>query len=275
MQSLSLLVVWFVIFLKKIQCGKSLKEHWLNYNESYVLDRWLNMADYYEKHFPYPNVNNPQIKMLEIGIQSGGSLRSWKSWYGEQLERLVGVDIDIHCMRSESPKERIFVEIGSQLNHTFLHSVCEKHGPFDMIIDDGGHTAQIMQNSLQALFPGNACMKTPSWYVIEDTHTLTMCDVGYCKEPADIHGLVGNGFYHMHSNWFKPNMPKSKVFGELLSEMHLYDSMIFFKRDIKKHFERARKGSDSFRNNERENNNPETYKSVAAPLDNFRKKQRT
>ena len=80
--------------------------------------------------------------MLEVGVQSGGSARLWKQWYGSQLT-YVGVDIDARCKRTEKLAERIFVEIGSQLDPAFLRSVCAKHGPFDIVIDDNNGHAKI------------------------------------------------------------------------------------------------------------------------------------
>ena len=59
-----------------------------------------------------------ELRMLEIGVQSGGSARTWKRYYGTALY-YVGVDISPATRRSHSPSEKIFVEIGDQGNARF------------------------------------------------------------------------------------------------------------------------------------------------------------
>ena len=147
--------------------------------------------------------------------------------------------------------------------------VCIKHGPFNMIIDDGGHTSQMIQTALRALFPHDACMTKPSWYVIEDMHTMAMCNQGYCKDPADIHGIISNAFYHMHSHWFTSGATPSKIFKDLVPEIRLFDSMAFIKRDVTKPLTRVMRGPDSFSNPEREVNAKNAYNSIAAPISEF------
>ena len=167
----------------------SLAHLWDNYNESLGLHRLLDDADDYERHLP-PREGSTPLRMLEIGVQSGGSARTWKQWYGSRLT-YVGVDVNSHCRRTQSPSERIWVEIGSQSNATFLEGVCRKYGPFDIVIDDGAHRPETIRASLQTLFPAAArCMKLPSLYVIEDTETMMMSryqpTLGSAREYTDI-----------------------------------------------------------------------------------------
>jgi hypothetical protein len=112
-------------------------------------------ADTYQRFLPKPQTNGPELRMLEIGIQSGGSARTWKQFYDEQLY-YVGIDVNPLSRRTDNHSESIYVEIGSQSDYDFLRSVCVKHGPFDVIIDDGGHTAPLMRASIEALFPSAA-----------------------------------------------------------------------------------------------------------------------
>ena len=60
-------------------------------------------------------------------MQSGGSARTWKQWYDDALY-YVGVDINPRTKRTESAKESVFVELGSQMNESFLAAVCARHG---------------------------------------------------------------------------------------------------------------------------------------------------
>ena len=167
--------------------------------------RILEHADHYERHAPPRNlsVSAPPLRFLEMGVQSGGSARMWRQWHGPRLT-YVGIDIDPAAMRSQSPHEQIFIEIGSQANASFLRHVCATYGPFDVVVDDGGHTPELMRASISHIFPdASGCMRRPiSLYVIEDTHTLLRAShtSGYA---SDMYNLVGEAFYALHA----PNLP--------------------------------------------------------------------
>ena len=38
------------------------------------------------------------VNMLEIGVQHGGSYRLWKNYFGEDLLRWTGIDINPRCL---------------------------------------------------------------------------------------------------------------------------------------------------------------------------------
>jgi hypothetical protein len=79
---------------------------------------------------------------------------------------LVGVDIDPVAIAVAS--ERHVVELGDQTDGEFLADVVQRHGPFDVVIDDGGHTMEQQIASADALLP---LMPPGSVYLVEDTHT--------------------------------------------------------------------------------------------------------
>ena len=60
------------------------------------------------------------------------------------------------------------VEIGDQEDPEFLASVVERHGPFDIVIDDGGHTMRQQILSVETLFP---LLADGGVYIVEDCHT--------------------------------------------------------------------------------------------------------
>lgn len=145
-----------------------------------------------------------------------------------------------------------------------------------MIIDDGGHTAGMMNASLAALFPSNSCMTAHSVYVIEDTHTLAMCKPsgsGYCRSAAQISGIVSSVYEGMHRTWQPPHAtPLGPAWASRVSAIHLYDSMIFLIRQPPRQrgskpgmggsrpaLTRVVRGSDFFPNEEGRLNPPGTY----------------
>ena len=208
-----------------------------------MIDIFLEYAWHYEAHLPLPSRNEP-IHIMEIGVQSGGSARIWRQWYGESL-RYTGVDINPLAARAASPRENIVIEIGDQFNATFLQHVCVTHGPFDVVIDDGMHSAGAISASVQFLFPHDSCMATKSIYVVEDAAVMRL--KSYAPEgPGGISWIAAEAWESMHHYFAakKPgwlfqsernsstrDRPVHPTFKDLVSEVHLYDSMAFIMRD--------------------------------------------
>jgi hypothetical protein len=221
----------------KLPLGPSLRRLWCEYDEPPVLDRILETADAYERHLPKP-ASSLQLRMLEMGVQSGGSVRTWRKYYGNGLH-YVGVDLNAGCRRSERAEEKTYIEIGSQTNASFLRGVCARHGPFDIVIDDGGHTPDTILTPLKTLWQSEECMKERSLYVIEDMHVMHYS--GHVRRPEALYGLVGGGFWAMH--WAYPGLPpkanrygpeskngKHPLWGDRLEAVHGYPTIAFFER---------------------------------------------
>jgi cephalosporin hydroxylase len=104
------------------------------------------------------------IKLLEIGVNKGGSVLMWKEYFtrGE----IFG--IDIHPPRSERVFKRATILIGDQEDKEFLNRIGTEHGPFDFIIDDGGHTMNQQKTSLEVLWN---YVNPKGVYITEDIDT--------------------------------------------------------------------------------------------------------
>jgi hypothetical protein len=96
-------------------------------------------------------------RVLEIGIDHGGSLQLWKRYFASA--EIVGLDINPLCKAYE--EERISVAIGDQTDTALLNSL----GEFDVVIDDGSHDPAHQTITFSTLWP-----KTRKLYVIEDCH---------------------------------------------------------------------------------------------------------
>ncbi len=140
----------------------------------------------YSNHFS-PFVRE-KVKILEIGVFNGGSLYMWRNLF-EKAETIVGIDIDPFCKRWEDRQENIFVEIGDQTNKQFLLDINKKYGPFDIIIDDGGHENNQIITSFQTLFP---LLKNQGYYVVEDTYHSYWPDYT-CDRDASTYFLNADG----------------------------------------------------------------------------------
>lgn len=119
-------------------------------------------TDFYEEMFS--RCKNWGIKLLEIGIFEGASLKMWKEYF--PLGQIVGVDINKECLGYKEPG--IIIRIGSQSDREFLNEVGTQEGNFDIIIDDGSHVPEDQQISFFELFK---YLNPGGFYIIEDIHT--------------------------------------------------------------------------------------------------------
>jgi cephalosporin hydroxylase len=120
------------------------------------IDKWQHYFDIYDRHFE--RFRGKRLRVLEIGVDHGGSLQLWKKYFGADA-KIVGLDINAHC--ADYAEDRIEVRIGNQANVELLKSL----GIFDIVIDDGSHRLQDQLASFEALWPN-----TRSVYLIEDCH---------------------------------------------------------------------------------------------------------
>ncbi len=136
-------------------------------NTAKNLHKWHHYFEIYDQWFSgFRDVSN--LRILEIGVYRGGSLRLWRQYFHPEAV-IVGIDIDLGCKAYEDSRQKIFVEIGDQADLSFLAHVIEKFGPFDIIIDDGGHTSSQQTISFNHLY-ANA-LNNGGVYLIEDLHT--------------------------------------------------------------------------------------------------------
>jgi hypothetical protein len=109
------------------------------------------------------------LRILEIGVYQGASLRLWRSYFENPETVIVGIDIDPGCTRFDSSAENVHVRIGNQVDPVFLDTVTRDFGPFDIIIDDGSHHSSHLIQSFNHLFV--AALKDDGIYLAEDLHT--------------------------------------------------------------------------------------------------------
>ena len=158
----------------------------------------------YEKYLPFKR--DQKIKILEIGVFNGSSINMWREYYCNSY--VVGIDIDSSCTKYEKIENNLFVEIGSQIDSIFLSKVIEKHGSFDLIIDDGSHMQSHMIFSFEKLFPA---LKNSGVYIVEDT------SCSYWNE-------YGGGLYRSNSSveYFKSLVDHVNFFGQKLKGDNWY-----------------------------------------------------
>ena len=109
----------------------------------------------------FSKLRDEQIRLLEIGVLLGGSLRMWEEYFPNA--ELHGADIDD---RSECATSRIRIHQTDQTKSDQLQLL-----PRDchIIVDDGGHTMLQQQLTLATLFDNH--LLPGGTYILEDLHT--------------------------------------------------------------------------------------------------------
>ena len=104
------------------------------------------------------------LTLLEIGVFNGASVRAWRDYFPNA--RIVGADIEPMARRWRG--DRIEIEYMDQSNLEDLTRVAVKHGPFDIVIEDGSHLWEHQITTLKALYP---FVRPGGLYVVEDLQT--------------------------------------------------------------------------------------------------------
>lgn len=128
--------------------------------------KWHHYFAIYEQVFG-PRRSQP-VRILEIGVLNGSSLRLWRRYFAHPESLVVGIDIEPLCVHSDAPAEGIRVRIGSQDDAVFLERVVAEFGPFDIIVDDGSHQSSHIIASFNHLYLDG--LKDSGIYFVEDLH---------------------------------------------------------------------------------------------------------
>lgn len=104
--------------------------------------------------------------VLEIGIDQGASLFTWRDYFPNAF--IYGIDIVIPD--SVRNKERILYGVADQDKADQLLNLTQSWGNpmFDLILDDGGHHVSQQRTSFETLWK---FVKPGGIYIIEDLHT--------------------------------------------------------------------------------------------------------
>jgi hypothetical protein len=107
-------------------------------------------------------INEP-LRILEIGVWKGSSLRMWEEYFPNAS--IVGVDILPESASIET--KRAEVVTGDATDAAFLRKVVDERlgGSVDLVIDDGSHVLEHQIMALESLFPR---LNDHGLYCVED-----------------------------------------------------------------------------------------------------------
>jgi SAM-dependent methyltransferase len=129
-----------------------------------TIDKWEQYLGIYARELAPLIAAKQPVRLLEIGVQNGGSLELWAKYLPEGSE-IIGVDIDPKVGElSFEGNVRAFVADATDAV-AMLNIVGEK--TFDIIIDDGSHNSPDIIAAFKALYNRLAY---GGKFIIEDIH---------------------------------------------------------------------------------------------------------
>ena len=197
----------------------------------------------YEKYFK--DYREKEIKLLEIGVDRGDSLRLWREYFTKAT--ICGIDIK----QKDFNIDGVDILCGDQTDYNFLKSIVEKYKNFDIIIDDGSHVSKHIIKSIEFLFN---YLKNNGLYVIEDLQTSYMPRFGgsrynLTKSKTSMNYLksLADSINYEHKN--KPFF-KRKKFDGAIKYVHFYQNIAIIKKgDSTKYFYKDEKEIRGWLNN--------------------------
>tara|TARA_B100001248_G_C27390884_1_gene462291 strand:- start:637 stop:1503 length:867 start_codon:yes stop_codon:yes gene_type:complete len=142
--------------------NNELIQFYLNSNHN-GMTKFIHYLHQYKEYFEQLRNQKGKVKILEIGVFSGGSLQLYENFFGKDNVEIIGIDIDNDCINFENKNTNI--EIGDQRDEQFLNKIINKYGSFDLILDDGGHLFEQQKVSFEILFP---ILEYGGIYIVED-----------------------------------------------------------------------------------------------------------
>ena len=113
-----------------------------------------------------------KLKLLEIGVARGASLRTWHAFLPNS--EIYGIDVKESAALQAADRTRVF--IGDQSDPKFLAHVLQEMGGYaDIVIDDGSHKSSDQLLSLNTLF---RYVTGIGFYAIEDLHVQGLFEYG-------------------------------------------------------------------------------------------------
>ncbi len=133
-------------------------------HEGKICDKWSLYLTEYENLFD--KYRERPVRLLEIGVQNGGSLEIWRKFFPD-AERIVGCDIDRNCASLQFDDPRIGLVLADANTDAAERQISAQCTSFDIVIDDGSHRSDDIVRSFSRYFP---YLDDGGVYVVEDLH---------------------------------------------------------------------------------------------------------
>jgi hypothetical protein len=203
-------------------------------------DKWEPYFEIYEKHLDHvTNFDMDREKIVEVGVQKGGSLEMWSEYYGPRAT-IIGIDNDPECAKLEYEQQNIEVVIGDQGDSKFWDEFLPKHPDISVFIDDGGHTMEQQITTFRKVFPA---LPIGAVYFCEDTHTSYMANnQGGLQRAHTFIEFSKSLIDAQHIEWHEEMNTYMNGLVDLtkgLTSISFYDSMVVFEKFGKRNMQRV------------------------------------
>jgi demethylmacrocin O-methyltransferase len=183
----------------------------------------LGYFEIYEKYFEEIRYN--KLKILEIGIENGGSIRTWKRYFPKA--KIIGLDIK----KMNFNIKNVDLIQGDQSSSEILNKIIKKYKSFDIIIDDGSHLTKHVIKSFKYLFKA---LKNDGLYIIEDLQTSYFPRYGGSRINLRKKSTSLNFFKDLTDsiNYEKNDKPffYKSVFDGNIKFVHFYQNVVVVKK---------------------------------------------
>jgi GT2 family glycosyltransferase/glycosyltransferase involved in cell wall biosynthesis len=203
-------------------------------HKGFISDKWEQYLAIYESALSEFVEGGKPVRLLEIGVQNGGSLQIW-SKYLPPGSTIVGIDIDPACARL-SLGPNVSIRIGDAGDPIVLEKMLSDEC-FDIIIDDGSHRSEDVVKTFKACFgrvsPGGL-------YVVEDVHASYWASHGGGFRMPDTTMEYFKGLTDaLHADYFESDaaaklddavLQELRSLGRQIAQITFFDSVILIKK---------------------------------------------
>jgi cephalosporin hydroxylase len=189
-----------------------LRNYVLSHNEGPGIWKWDHYHDIYHRHFV--KFRDSDVHIMEIGVYSGGSLALWRDYFGKRAH-IYGVDIHPACKAYECDGVKIFV--GDQADRSFWRKIKRDVPRLDVLIDDGGHSANQQITTLEEMLPH---LSAGGVYLCEDVDGVFNRFSFYVDGMS--HGLNAANLVHDFENSERRLSSRSSTFQAAIGSIHHY-----------------------------------------------------
>ncbi|MFM0152454.1 class I SAM-dependent methyltransferase [Paraburkholderia sediminicola] len=135
-----------------------------NAHKGNAADKWTSYFGGYARYFS--KFRDQSIRLLEIGVQNGGSLEIWQHYFSN-ADRIVGCDINALCNNLTFSDSKISIVVADANSDVAYEQILACSTYYDLIIDDGSHTSHDIIQSFCRYFP---ILSDGGLFFIEDLH---------------------------------------------------------------------------------------------------------
>lgn len=195
------------------------------------LEIWNSASRYTSKWSQYPEIyefwfskfRNESPLVVEVGVDNGGSIETWKKYFGEG-SHIVGIDKRMKISHIEGCE----LVLGDQGDSNFWESFVNQYPNINVFIDDGSHFPEHQSLTFYKVFPH---MADGGIYLCEDTHSNYMDLFGGRYGRDDFIGSMKDCIDILHTDHrTDPYAPKYSEWTRHIKSLHFYDSVVVIEK---------------------------------------------